>query len=579
MSELSRTLAVSVGQHSSRGRKAANQDFHGALVPAEPALSTKGIALAVADGISSSGVSGAASGAAVRSFLVDYYCTSEAWSVKTSAQRVIAAANSWLHAETRRSQYAYDRDKGYVCTFTAMVLKSGTAHIFHVGDGRVCRVAGRSLEQITGDHRVAVSSEQSYLGRALGINPHVEIDYHTVRIEPGDVFILTTDGVHDHLRADAITDELAASPDDLDGAARRIVEKAYAAGSPDNLTIQIVRIDALPLGEPGALLDPAGELPPAPPLDAGMVLDGYKVLRTIHGSSRSHVCLASDIESGAVVVLKTPSIDGCHDPAYLKRFMMEEWIARRLNSPHVLRACPQARKRSHLYLVLEYVDGQTLAQWMLDHPDPALETVRRLVEQIAKGLAAFHRKEMVHQDLRPENIMVDAAGTVKIIDFGSTKVAGVVELEPDLDDAERLGTAQYTAPECLLGEPATPQSDIFSLGIVAYQMLTGRLPYGAEAARLRTRPQQRTLWYRPAKDVRPSLPGWIDAALKKAVHPFPSKRYEVVSELVYDLRHPNPAFSAARMVPLVERDPLLFWKTLSLILALALLFLLAGRAS
>ena len=576
---MARKLAVSIGQHSSRGRRAVNQDFHGALIPEEPALSTKGIALAVADGISSSGVSGVASGSAVRSFLSDYYCTSETWSVKTSAQRVIAAANSWLHAETRRSQYAFDRDKGYACTLSAMVLKSGTAHIFHVGDGRICRVAGRSLEQITVDHRVAVSSEQSYLGRALGINPHVEIDYHTVRIEPGDVFVLTTDGVHDHLRAEAITGEIAASPDDLDGAARRIAEKAHAAGSPDNLTIQIVRIDALPLsGEPGGLLDPAGGLPPAPPLDAGTVLDGYKVLRTIHGSSRSHVCLASDIETGAVVVLKTPSIDGRDDPAYLKRFVMEEWVARHLDSPHILKAHPQARKRSHLYLVLQYVDGQTLAQWMLDHPNPELETVRRLVEQIAKGLTAFHRKEMVHQDLRPENIMIDAAGTARIIDFGSTKVAGIAELEPDPDGAERLGTAQYTAPECLLGDPATPRSDIFSLGVVAYQMLTGRLPFGADAARLRTRPQQRRLRYRPAKDLRPNLPGWVDAALKKAVSPFPSKRYEVVSELIHDLRNPNPAL-AARVVPLVERNPVLFWKALSLVLALTLLCVLAGRAS
>lgn len=224
------------------------------------------------------------------------------------------------------------------------------------------------------------------------------------------------------------------------------------------------------------------------------------------------------------------------------------------------------------------MDGQTLTQWMLDHPNPELETVRRLVEQIAKGLAAFHRKEMVHQDLRPENIMVDAAGTARIIDFGSTKVAGVAELEPDLDGAERLGTAQNTAPECLLGNPATPRSDIFSLGVVAYQMLTGRLPYGADAARLRTRPQQRALRYRPAKGLWPNLPGWIDATLKKAVHPFPSKRHEAVSELAYDLRNPNPAF-ASRAVPLVERDPLLFWKTLSLVLAFALLCLLAGRAS
>ena len=576
---MARKLAVSIGQHSSRGRKATNQDFYGALIPEEPALSMKGIAVALADGISSSGVSGVASSSAIRSFLTDYYCTSEAWSVKTSAHRVIAATNSWLHAETRRSQYAYDRDKGYVCTLSVLVLKPGVAHIFHIGDSRIHRVAGRSLEQITEDHRVAVSSQQSYLGRALGINPHVEIDYRTIRIEEGDVFVLTTDGVHDHVGAEHVVGEIEAGPDDLDGAARRIVEAAYEAGSPDNLTVQIVRVETLPLGEPADLLERALDLPPAPPLDARMVLDGYRVLRTIHGSDRSHVHLASDVESGALVALKVPSIALRDDPAYLKRFLMEEWIARRLNSPHVLRAHPQARKRSHLYLVLEYVDGQTLAQWMLDHPDPGLETVRRLVEQIAKGLSAFHRKEMVHQDLRPQNIMIDAAGTVKIIDFGSTRVAGVAELEPDGDGAGLLGTAQYTAPECFLGEAATQRSDTFSLGVIAYQMLTGHLPYGADVAKLRTGSQRRKLRYRPAKGIRPSIPGWVDGALKKAVHPLPLKRYEAVSEFIHDLRTPNPAFSDTRTVPLLERDPLLFWKAVSLILALVVLGLLADRVS
>src|ERR1700733_8835847 len=135
-----RALKISVGQHSDRGRKPVNQDFHGILVPDEPLLGLKGIAVVLADGISSSNVSQIASESAVKSFLTDYYCTSEAWSVKTSAQRVLAAANSWLHSQTRRSQYSYDKDKGYVCTLSAMIIKATTAHIFHVGDCRIYRV-------------------------------------------------------------------------------------------------------------------------------------------------------------------------------------------------------------------------------------------------------------------------------------------------------------------------------------------------------------------------------------------------------------------------------------------------------
>src|SRR5690242_14977919 len=178
-----RELKISVGQHSDKGRKEINQDFHGVLIPNEPLLSLKGIAVVLADGISSSNVSHIASESAVKSFLTDYYCTAESWSVKTSAQRVLAATNSWLHSQTRRSQYAYDKDKGYVCTLSAIVIKSSTAHIFHIGDARVYRLAGQSLEQLTDDHRVMISSEQSYLGRALGVNSEIEIDYQAFQID------------------------------------------------------------------------------------------------------------------------------------------------------------------------------------------------------------------------------------------------------------------------------------------------------------------------------------------------------------------------------------------------------------
>src|SRR5271169_5831013 len=137
---MSRELKISVGQHTDKGRKSANQDFHGVLIPEAPLLSLKGIAVVLADGISSSNVSRIASESAVKSFLTDYYCTSETWSVKTSAQRVIAATNSWLHSQTRRSQHRYDKDKGYVCTLSAVIIKSAAAHLFHVGDSRIYRL-------------------------------------------------------------------------------------------------------------------------------------------------------------------------------------------------------------------------------------------------------------------------------------------------------------------------------------------------------------------------------------------------------------------------------------------------------
>jgi len=572
-----RELKISIGQHSDKGRKPVNQDFHGALIPDEPLLSLKGIAVAIADGISSSSVSHIASESAIKSFLTDYYCTSESWSVKTSAHRVLAATNSWLHSQTRRSQYAYDRDKGYVCTLSALVIKSATAHIFHAGDCRIYRVEGHALEQLTDDHRVVVSSEQTYLGRALGINSQIEIDYRTCRIASGDVFILATDGVYEHVDDRFMAEAVRNSAHDLDSAARDILEEACRRGSDDNLTVQVVRIDDVPDAGASEVITQAHELPLPPLLDARMTFDGYRIIREIHASNRSHIYLAVDAESDTVVTVKIPSIDLRDDPAYLKRFLMEEWIARRIDSPHVLRPCPPSRRRHYLYVVTEFIDGQTLAQWMVDNPKPDLETVRDIVEQIARGLRAFHRMEMLHQDLRPANIMIDKTGTVKIIDFGSVAVAGVAEAATGFGHDGVPGTEQYAAPEYFLGEAASPRSDLFSLGVITYQMLTGKLPYGSQAARVRTKAHARKLAYRSALDDEREIPVWIDGALQRAVHPNPDKRYDSLSEYLFDLRRPNPAYLGHGVTPLVERNPLLFWKVTSAMLALAIVAMLAAH--
>lgn len=567
-------LKITMGQHSDKGRKEINQDFHGAYVPLEPQLSVKGIAIALADGISSSAVSHIASQAAVTGFLEDYFCTSDAWSVKKSAQRVLTATNSWLHAQTQQSQYRYDKDKGYVCTLSALVIKSTTAHIFHVGDTRIYRISGGSLEQLTNDHRLRVSQDTHYLGRALGMNAQLEIDYQALRVEKGDIFFLATDGVYEYAGAAFTIDAISRHGGDLDAAAKVIVDEAGRQGSTDNLTAQIVRIEELPEQDAGEIYQQLTALPFPPMLEARMDFDGYKIIREVHASSRSHVYLAVDIETDTPVILKAPSIDLRGNPEYLERFMMEDWIARRISSPYVLKPCEHTRKRNYLYVATEYIEGQTLTQWLIDNPKPGMEAVRGIVEQIARGLQAFHRMEMLHQDLRPENIMIDKTGTVKIIDFGSTRVAGLMEIATPVERNHLLGTAQYTAPEYFLGESGTKRSDIFSLGVVAYQMLTGRLPYGTQVARSRTRAAQRKLRYDPVLDEHREVPAWVDGALRKAVHPNPVERYEELSEFVYDLRHPNSRFLGRKQPPLLERNPAVFWRSVSFIFAVIIILLL-----
>lgn len=568
---MSNTLKISIGQHSDRGKKEVNQDFHAVYVPNEPQLFSKGIAAALADGISSSNVSQVASEAAVTGFLADYYCTSEAWSVKKSAFSVLSATNSWLYAQTRRSQYRYEKDKGYVCTFTAIIFKSSTAFLFHIGDTRIYRIRNNTVEQLTEDHRLWISQNQSYLSRALGINPQLDLDYLDLNLEKGDIFVLTTDGIYEFVSNKNLNEIIQDNLDDLDLAASQIVDLAYKQGSDDNLTVQILRVDDIANKNINEIARQVHELPLPPQLSARMDFDGYKIIREIQITSRSYIFLALDEASGEKVVIKTPSTDLKNDQVYLERLLMEEWIARRLDNAHILKSYLPTRKRNYLYIVTEYVEGQTLNQWMIDNPKPSLELVRDIIEQTAKGIQAFHRKEMLHQDIRPNNIMIDKTGTVKIIDFGSTRVAGLLEQSDATLAQDILGTAQYTAPEYFLGEGGTSRSDLFSLAVIAYQMLSGKLPYGAQVAKCKTRAAQKKLRYRSLLEDDREIPVWVDDAIRKAVHHDPGSRYEVLSEFIMDLRRPNRVFTNKNKVPLMERDPILFWKSVSFILAMIIL--------
>ena len=560
---------ISVGQYSDRGVKAENQDCFGVLVPESPLLESKGIVAVLADGVSGSAAGRIASETSVKSLLHDYFCTAESWTVKTSVEKVLLATNRWLCG-----QGADSARRSCATTLSALVVKSTTAHLFHVGDTRVYRLRRGELTQLTQDHRVWMSEDRNFLTRALGIDLHLDIDYRHFPVEVGDIFLFTTDGVHEYLSDQAMMAAIQAHADHLDRAAREIATGALRAGSPDNVTCQIVRFDTLPQIDAAGWFEQLTEKPFPPELDPGMRIDGYRIVRALHASARSQVYLAVDEDSGVQVALKTPSANYQDDPVYLDLFTHEEWVGKRLHSPHVLRVVEPVRPRQFLYTVTEYVAGETLRQWMHGHPQPDLHRVRDLVGQIARGLMAFHRLEMIHQDLKPENILIDAEGTARIIDFGSTKIAGVEEITTPIQRLSLLGTRLYTAPEYLLGEPCSPRSDLFALAVITYELLTGHLPYGEGYDETTIR----RLAYTPARQWAPDLPLWVDWALEKALQRNPALRQAELSEFIHDLSEPNPDFVAAHRPPILARDPVATWRGLfiaSALVNLILLFLLS----
>ncbi|MGB5605549.1 MAG: bifunctional protein-serine/threonine kinase/phosphatase, partial [Gammaproteobacteria bacterium] len=533
---MSSILKITSGQYSAAGIKASNDDACGIRVPDTALLGTRGVAAVIADGMSGSEAGKAAAEACVSGFLADYFSTPESWRTETAGAKVLTALNRWLYGQGHRE---YESAQAMVTTLSVLVIKSATAHLFHVGDTRIYRMRTGKLECLTRDHRVHVSEDKNYLSRAMGIELHMEIDYRSESVEAGDIYLLTTDGIHDYMEDSVLAEYVYGSSFDAEVIPRRIVERALENGSLDNVSCQVLRVEQLPHQDEHEFYQQFSELPFPPPLEPGMVLDGYKIVRELHASKRTQVYLAIDSRTDHKVILKTPSVNYADDAEYIDGFLHEEWAGRRIRNQHVLKVFEPHGRRQCLYYVTEYIEGWTLRQWMHDNPQPALEDVREITGQIAAGLRAFHRQEMVHQDLKPENIMIDRYGTVKIIDFGSTRIAGIEEITTPLARSQLLGTRNYTAPEYLQGLQGDNISDIYSLGVITYEMLTGALPYGKRELTARRLPRVR---YQSAGHANPDVPLWIDRALEKATAIDRRRRYNLLSEFVHDLAHPNPVF-------------------------------------
>jgi len=554
-------LAIEFASKSIAGTKPQNEDACGVRYPDEPLLTTKGIAAVIADGMSGSDAGKEASEACVSGFLNDYYSTPESWAVKTSSHKILSALNHWLHGTGQRE---YGSNKGMVTTISTLVFKSNSAYMFHVGDTRIYRLRNNELQLLTQDHRITVENGKTYLARAMGIQLHLDIDYKKISLESNDIFIMLTDGVFEFVTDKEIKNTVV-NINDLNKAVENIIELAINHNSDDNLTCQIIRIISLPHKNEKEFYDTLTKLPFPPPLEQGMKLDGYKVLRQLFSTKRTEVYLVQDTDKNKKLILKAPSVNYNDDAEYINQFLHEEWIGRRINNPHVMKVCDVEKKRTALYYIAEFIEGMTVRQWMDDLPQSTLTQTRNFIIQISRGLRAFHRLEMIHQDLKPENIIIDEHGSLKIIDFGSTKIAGIEEITKPIESNNILGTINYTAPEYHTGDIGSKRSDIFSLGVIAYELLTGKLPYGKELS-------ARNLGkvsYISARNYTKELPEWVDKALEKAVKIQPQYRFGLLSEFTSALNKPDPTLISNQKIPLLEKNPIKVWQAVSFILFLS----------
>ncbi|MDQ2076049.1 bifunctional protein-serine/threonine kinase/phosphatase [Marinimicrobium sp. ABcell2] len=559
MDHLQSTLRIAFAQRSEAGRKPENQDTLGARLPEDQQLTSKGIAMAIADGVSSSDAAREASQTAIIGFLTDYYATPDTWRTGPSAVQVIQALNRSLWGRSRNSVLG----QGYLTTFSALILKGDTGFIFHVGDTRVYLLRDGELELLTRDHNQRIDEDTVYLSRALGADLNLEVDMHSVQLQPNDVFVLTSDGIHDSLSATELSKLVNDHQQDVEALVAQGIARALDAGSTDNLSIQAARIEQTGHASQDDAVRVLSRLPFPPLLEPGQSLDGLTVKKILHESNRSQVYLVED-DAGRAHIMKTPSRLHDDDPAYLERFVMEAWIGARIHSPYVVRVVTPPQARSSLYYLTEYVPGPTLGQMLsergkLDIPD-AVEMIGYLI----RGIRAFHRKETLHQDLKPDNIVLSRNGPV-IVDFGSCWVAGVAEIQTPILRDKILGTLDYSAPEYRYGGETGPHSDQFSLAVLLYKMLTGKSPFGSAYGKAMDLKSFQKLRYRPASRINPLVPFWLDKALEKALSINPNHRYDALSEWLQDLQRPNPRWASPGQQPLLERDPEQVWQAVAAI--------------
>lgn len=571
-----RPLKVEMGGCSRRGQKERNDDAIAGRIPDNGyEMHVKGVVACIADGISTGRHSDVAARTAVVQFSQDYYATPESWRIQDCAARLLTALNSWLFAQNAGGNEASD---GKVTTFTALILRSNTAHVVHIGDTRCTLLREGSIRALTEDHNAAFMGAGQALTRALGIETHVRADYVQERIQPGDVFVLSSDGVHESVPTEtmaALLDRPLGNRTELEDAARALCDKALEAGSDDNLSAMVLRVQDIPsesLSEAHERLT-SQKIPPV--MKPGNRIDGYVVQEILHSSTRSHAYRVRRTVDDEICVLKAPSQNFAENLQYLEGFMLEQWVGRRIDHPQVMKIHAHEDSR-FLYYIAEWVQGETLRDWMDRHPSPSMNQVLPLLESLTRATRTFHRLGMVHRDLKPENVILTPDGNVKIIDFGSVQVTGFADLASAHEEVAPEGSLNYISPEVLTGHAATNRSDLFSIAVIAFEMLAGQVPFALEdRPDLPRRPADWTV--APLKSWRPDLPISTNKVLSRAMSHDSASRPEVMTEFLQDLRGSmNRRAAGDDWVPLIQRGSTRLWRNWALIsTATALVLLIA----
>ena len=550
------SLQLSFAQASATGPRDENQDALRGVTPIPALAASKGYLFAIADGVSQCADGGLAARSTLQALALDYYATPETWSVAQALERLLLAQNRWLQAN--------GGGQPLLTTVSALVLRGRRFTLAHVGDCRVYRWQADALQRVSEDHVWEQPGMQHVLKRALGLDQHVVLDFLDGELRQGETFVLLSDGVWAVLGDTAIAAIVRDQPD-LQSAAQTLVTAAHLAGSQDNASALLVRVDTLGETSIGDALIQLQQWPLPPPLKPGQPFEGWQVERLLGQSQQSLLYRVRDGQQQPWLLKTLPAHLHDHHQAG-QALLSEEWFLKRMAGRHFPEV-HAASQRQHLYYVMREYSGATLEDLHTKGGPLPLVQWLDLAERLLRAVGLMHRRQILHRDIKPQNLLLGEDGELRVLDFGLAYCPGLSE-----DRAHLLpGTPSFIAPEAFGGERPTAQQDLYSVGVTLYYLLTGHYPYGEIEAFQRPRFNQPV----SASRYRPDLPDWLPHSLERAVAALPAQRYETAEEWLLVLEQADRRELSVRPRPLLEREPLKVWQTLamaSLLINLVLLY-------
>ncbi|MVV48991.1 bifunctional protein-serine/threonine kinase/phosphatase [Pseudomonas sp. PB120] len=549
------SLQLSFAEASATGPREENQDALRLVTPAPALAASKGYLFAIADGVSQCADGGLAARSTLQALALDYYATPQTWGVAQALDRLLLAQNRWLRAN--------GGGQPLLTTVSALVLRGRRFTLAHVGDCRVYRWHAGQLQRVSEDHVWDQPGMQHVLKRALGLDQHLVLDFLDGELRLDESFVLLSDGIWAVLGDTAIAAILRDQPD-LHSAAQTLVSAAHLAGSQDNASALLVRVDALGETSIGDALIHLQQWPLPPALKPGQVFEGWQVEGILAQSQQSLLYQVRDAQQQPWL-LKTLPTALRDDHRAGQALLSEEWFLKRVAGRHFPEV-HAASQRQHLYYVMREYSGSTLAHVYASAGPLPLAHWRDLAERLLRAVGMLHRRQILHRDIKPENLLLGDDGELRLLDFGLAYCHGLSEDLP----SDVPGTPSFIAPEMFRGDAPTPQQDLYAVGVTLYFLLSGHYPYGEIEA------FQRPRFGVPvsASRYRPDVPEWLAQSLERAVMVDPDQRFETAEEWLLLLEQGERRSLSVRPRPLLEREPLKVWRTMALVSLLVNLVLL-----